>query len=1425
MNPHLPGVRRFMRRAISATFTALCLGSAGLATAQLAEYEGFQYTGSGIVGQAGGTGWANAWANTNGNAVLSDDNVSLIPPSSVTNIPIGGRLTFTGQGVVERGLGATPNLANEGIYYFSALVKYQGSFKFEFWDSSVNARWRIGATNDGQSGLVGIATDIKTGGIFPPNETVLVVAKMISHATGNDQVLMNVYRASDVIPAAEPGVWQASNASASGVTLTRLRIQNLMDLPLEVDEIRIGTTWGSVAGASASGPPIVTRQPVSTSAYQGSDVQFLVEATGAFPLQFQWYRNGSPILNATNATLLVTNVQASGQYVAQVSNSVSTTNSNPAQLNVILFTNVNVGLQALWHMDETSGLVAHDATTNHFDGALINFTNVDNSQWISSDYNGALSFSGSNYVEVADRPAIGANLVNRFSVATWIRSRVTLTPNAAAYRMMEKENAFFLLQGDGTVGNGIGGVAVLVKKGGANFGLGVNQALNANTWYHVAATYDGANLNIYLDGVLMNTRAVAAPLDSTTLPLHIGADYMAATNGTRYLAGAMDEVGIWDRPLQPSEILVLAGNSGPPVILDQPQSQTRYVGGSATFSVRARGQQPMRYQWVHGTDEIRGADSNVLVVANIQLSDAGQYYCRISNDLGQTNSATATLTVLPVTSITDASEAIWKFDETSGLTAADTSGRGRDGQLQGYADTTSQWVPGKINNGLTFDGQSNRVVAVNSENLNLGSDASFAFWLRPTSYGTLQNAGTFLLNTGRVLRKGSLTSSQIDIETVDDPGSVRATLRVNGVPAPQQNILQLNVWQHFVVVFSGGKMSIYKNGFLVGDPVNANLGSANTNPVVLGSQSDTLAVTNMYNGSMDEVGIWTRVLSETEILTLAQRDVSGAPVIVRAPESAARYEGSSVTFSVDATGKRPLTYEWRHDGNPIPNSNSNRLALTNLTLADAGAYTVFVQNNVGSQLSTPPATLIVQQISNVTSGLVAYWNFDETSGTVFHDASGRGHNATLQGGTIAPTLGTVSNAFDFNGSTEFAIVPHAPDLSMDGQGTISAWIYPHSVTAIGDRPRIVRKDINFDFNILGPAASLRVYGLNKVEYAAPNNSVTSNVWQHVVVVIKDGTIQFYKDGRPLAQPIAGLLGPAVTNDLIIGNFGPDLSINRLFNGVMDELGIWDRALTPEEIDGIYQNGLLNRPLNAPFTPFKVLAIGPTNGNQMRILYSSPFTGRQHAIQVKNQLSDVTWATQSGVTFNDLGNSRTEALFALPTTMGFYRVAALPAADIFFEDFETGGPNWTHGGTHDTWQVGTPTNPNGPSAAYSGVNVYGTGLSGNVTGGTDSYLRSPSINLASVTRATLTFREWRSVDPDVTFHWTYVNVLDGGTHSIIQQIIPRTAGATTGYELRSVPLPAEVLNRNVILEFVISTDSFPPEGVPGWFIDDVRISPE
>ncbi len=104
-----------------------------------------------------------------------------------------------------------------------------------------------------------------------------------------------------------------------------------------------------------------------------------------------------------------------------------------------------------------------------------------------------------------------------------------------------------------------------------------------------------------------------------------------------------------------SDYAVLEVILSPPKITTQPASQTRVAGTTAMFSVGVMGDQPLFYQWQkNGTNlndggGISGSTSNVLILANVTLANAGGYSVIVSNALHAVSSSKAMLSVVPVT--------------------------------------------------------------------------------------------------------------------------------------------------------------------------------------------------------------------------------------------------------------------------------------------------------------------------------------------------------------------------------------------------------------------------------------------------------------------------------------------------------------------------------------------------------------------------------------------------------------------------------------------------------------------------------------------------------------------------------------------------------------------------------------------------------
>jgi len=204
---------------------------------------------------------------------------------------------------------------------------------------------------------------------------------------------------------------------------------------------------------------------------------------------------------------------------------------------------------AHWTLDESAGTTAADSSGNGSHGTVYG-----NPIWRPSSgwFDGALDFDGrGDYIRV-DRPA-GFNFApNSFAVSAWIYPRET---TGQYHAILEYDR-------DSTNGNRFG--LWLDANGCVHFRVGQNtwqsvDALRANRWYHVAATFEAGTraMRIYVDGVLdataTNQKGFVTPTQATLI---IGA---RGTADDEYFNGLLDDIRVYDMLLTSEEILVLAG--------------------------------------------------------------------------------------------------------------------------------------------------------------------------------------------------------------------------------------------------------------------------------------------------------------------------------------------------------------------------------------------------------------------------------------------------------------------------------------------------------------------------------------------------------------------------------------------------------------------------------------------------------------------------------------------------------------------------------------------------------------------------------------------------------------------------------------------------------------------------------------------------
>jgi hypothetical protein len=207
----------------------------------------------------------------------------------------------------------------------------------------------------------------------------------------------------------------------------------------------------------------------------------------------------------------------------------------------------------------------------------------------------------------------------------------------------------------------------------------------------------------------------------------------------------------------------------------------------------------------------------------------------------------------------------WQFDEGSGLTAGDSSGKGNNGTVY-----NATWVAGKYEQALSFDGASSNVVVANSDSLKFGTgNLSFSAWVKPSvkTNGASWEQNTFLDIGGySVFLSVFRGCNGIRVYLSDGTNSADHTTNV---------AISQGTWSNVVVVVdrSANMAYLYLNGSLVDSwsisAITGNLGAYTSN-LFIGSSHITK---EYFNGIIDECRLYNRTLSAAEI----QANFDGGP--------------------------------------------------------------------------------------------------------------------------------------------------------------------------------------------------------------------------------------------------------------------------------------------------------------------------------------------------------------------------------------------------------------------------------------------------------------------------------------------------------------------------------------------------------------------
>ena len=339
------------------------------------------------------------------------------------------------------------------------------------------------------------------------------------------------------------------------------------------------------------------------------------------------------------------------------------------------------------------------------------------------------------------------------------------------------------------------------------------------------------------------------------------------------------------------------------------------------------------------------------------------------------------------------------------------------------------------------------------------------------------------------------------------------------------------------------------------------------------------------------VASWNGV-SKTQTLQLTSSATASKPVISSFTATPASIDsGNASTLAWSVSGATSLSI---NQGVGTVTGAASK----SVTPAATTTYTLTATNAAGSTTATAAVTVKAAAAKPDESpsdgaasaaGLVGFWKFNETSGAVAMDATGNGNSGALVNNPQW-AAGKLGNALQFNGNN-YVSVPSSPGLEINGNAiSFGAWYY-HTSTTDGYILGKTVSDYTYMMSVEKGAQQFQVQlvtGGKRTILGIPAKSKPgeltkyNNTWVHLFIVYNGSTIKVYVNGvEQLSQAATGAVN-STTDAFAIGARGGDGSWTR-FNSKIDEVRVYNRALTAQEVSAIYEGTDTGAPA-APASP-------------------------------------------------------------------------------------------------------------------------------------------------------------------------------------------------------------------------------------------------
>ena len=631
--------------------------------------------------------------------------------------------------------------------------------------------------------------------------------------------------------------------------------------------------------------------------------------------------------------------------------------------------------------------------------------------------------------------------------------------------------------------------------------------LPLNTWINITMTFDGVSVNQYINGVLYQS----LPANGLTLNavgnsgISIGMSDQANGHWGPF-AGMIDDIGIWSRALSPQEVTQLyLSGASCPTVGAIQGASTVQKSNTITLSDTTAGG-----TWVSSNSNIATISNTGVVTGIAAGTDTISYTVNTAcGPVRVTKVITVTNPCLPSYVPTNGLVGWWPFCGN----ANDESGNGNNGTINGATLTTDRF--GTANSAYYFSGSgcATRIDA-NVNTSSIQNSLTFSYWFLQSGNGCV-SPRTFEFGTGSQV-SGFLQSKNLN--TYNSLAFITGSNQNIGLVCPSTPI---NQWANITFSIDNTIAKLYYNGILADSQI-VNGGSINLNSIMCVGRMNHPAY-DAHEGDIDDIGIWNRALSPQEIQAL--------------------YSGSALTANITQN---------------------------DTTICSGQSITLTVNTDTAYQYCSSAALP-----SNLQSGLVGYWPFCGNA----NDVSGNGNNGTNNGATlINDRFGNANSAYELSTLTDNLTVNNVQPAFNNNALSVSLWMkfptqYNQSSLALVKNGTPYTNGFNVAIDQNNAAYGVNNYLVvflvgNGVPVSFIANQAELGVWSNIVSTYDGSNIKIYLNGILKATQSFNQSMNIPNNNLVIGSWdNPTTPAVRTRQ--IDDIGIWNRALTAQEVQQLY----------------------------------------------------------------------------------------------------------------------------------------------------------------------------------------------------------------------------------------------------------------